>query len=137
LRRFFLLLLFSVEIVILSCLSPITLYNFLCFYIFHHLIIIIHVDIYLHLSYLNTLTIPLPLFTIILSLRQYEHLHLFTLNFLNTLTSQGTAKVQQLFTLRGKLKSQGTIAGLYVQTGNMKAGGTGAGTFKGSEYTYR
>lgn len=95
--------------------------------------------LYEEYTYFLSLPQPTPVCILILiTTNTYLHLYSFFVTpFTPSLTHQGTAKVQQLFTLRGKLKSQGTVAGLYVQTGNMKAGGTGAGTFRGSEYTFR
>jgi hypothetical protein len=69
------------------------------------------------------------------------HHHFCSLIFTPSLhlsSHQGTAKVQQIFTLGGKQKGMGTVAGVMVQSGYMKAGGgSSSGTYKGVDYLYR
>lgn len=84
--------------------------------------------LFLFYSISFSLTTSIPSYSLFPSYRLSLHLS----------SHQGTAKVQQIFTLGGKQKGMGTVAGVMVQSGYMKAGGgSSSGTYKGVDYIYR
>lgn len=55
-----------------------------------------------------------------------------------SLSKEGSAKVQQIFQIKGKQKDLSSIAGLLVQSGTLRSGGqSGTGTVGGVTYIYR
>jgi translation initiation factor IF-2 len=55
-----------------------------------------------------------------------------------SLSKEGSAKVQQIFQIKGKQKDLSSIAGLVVQSGTLRSGGhSGTGTVGGVTYLYK